>query len=376
MNAGLSRRIYPHKRMQKEELVKSLRELEVHPSSQNRKKLALDLCDICLAPDESSSGAESAMFFDILFTLIRDVELDVRARLAERIAERDDVPHDLITFLASDEIAVAYPILVFSELLDDDDLVLLINEKAREHQLAVTKRYWLSPDVSEALVKTGDSTVVVSLLRNDGAEIYPETAERLVGACRDSIEYREPLACRDDLSSELAAKLYVWVGDVLCDQIVGRFEFEPGVIDDAIANVLSESVAQLARNANIENPAGERTDTMQGSRASGLLLNYLQSGVVQRFEQHFGSLTALPISAVRRALYKLGAEGLAVACKGAGIELDIFAELYWRIHGSGAFALFWASEKYKRAMEYFASIDPVGARELLNVWRIAPPEPG
>ncbi len=361
--------------MQKE-LVKSLRELEVHPSPQNRKKVAHDLCDICLAPDESMNEAESTMFFDILCTLIRDVELDVRARLAERLAEREDVPHDLITFLASDEITVAYPVLVSSELLDDTDLVRLINEKAREHQLVVTKRYWLSSDVSEALVQTDDSSVIVSLLSNDGAEIYPETAEKLVGACRDRIEYREPLAHRDDLSSDLAAKLYVWVGDVLRDKIAGRFEFEPDVIDGAIANVLSESVTQLAKNANVENRVGEQTDTMQGSRASGLLLNYLQSGVVHRFEQHFGSLTALPISAVRRALYKLGAEGLAVACKGAGIELDVFAELYWRIHGSGAFALFRASEKYKRAMAYFASIDPVGARELLNVWRIAPPEPG
>ena len=177
--------------MQKE-LVKSLRELEVHPSSQNRKKVAHDLCDICLAPDENLSSAESTMFFDILCTLIGDVELDLRARLAERLAERDDVPHDLITFLASEEIAVAYPVLVSSELLNDRDLVLLINEKAREHQLAVTKRYWLSPDVSEALVQTGDSTVVVSLLSNDGAEIYPETAERLVGACRDSIDRHSP----------------------------------------------------------------------------------------------------------------------------------------------------------------------------------------
>ncbi len=91
LNARLSRRICLHERMQKE-LVKSPRELEVHPSSQNRKKVAHDLCDIRLVPDESLSGAESTMFFDILYTLIRNVELDVRARLAERLAEREDVP--------------------------------------------------------------------------------------------------------------------------------------------------------------------------------------------------------------------------------------------------------------------------------------------
>lgn len=364
---------FPHYQMYKE-LLKLLKDLGDRPSSQKRSEVARDLSNLCLADKESLSDAELATFFDILCALIGDVELEVRAKLAEQFAARDDVPRDLIMFLAGDEIVVAYPVLVFSELLDDEDLMRLVREKARDHHLALTQRYWLSPDVSEALVQTGDTSVVVSLLRNDNAELYPETEEGLVRQCRDRIEYREPLARREDLSPALAAKLYVWVGDVLRDHIIGRFNFEPDVIEDAISNVLSETMTQLANDVGDEKDGKNLAHKSQDSRASKLLLNYLQSGVANRFEQHFGSLTALPISAVRRALYHLGAEGLAIACKGAGFEQDVFAELLWRIHGNGAFSLFRASQKFRKAMKYFAFVDPAGARELLQVWRVAPPE--
>jgi hypothetical protein len=157
---------------------------------------------------------------------------------------------------------------------------------------------------------------------------------------------------------------------------VGRFEFDSGVIEGSIANVLSETVVQLANGAHVGSRTTETPEKNQGSRASELLLNYLQSGVVHRFKQHFGNLTALSISAVRRALYKLGAEGLAIACKGAGIELDIFAEFLWRIHGGGrSNASFRTTEQYREAIIYFDNLKVEEARETLQVWKDVPPNP-
>ncbi len=357
-----------------EELIRLLKDLENRPSASKRGELARDLSDLCLADEESLSEIEATLFFDILGAIIEDVELDVRTKLAQRLAKREDVPHELIAFLASDEIVVAQPILVSSELLDEEDLVRIVKEKAREHRMAVTKRLWLSPDVSDALVQTGDSMVVVSLLRNDNAEMYPETVETLVRDCRDTPEYREPMAHREDLSPAIAAKLYVWVGDVLRDHIVERFELEASVIEDAISEALSETLIEYARLANAEGGGRDLPDRTQDSRASKLLLGYLQGGVGNRFEQHFGKLTALSPSAVKRTLYHAGVEGLAIACKGAGFEQDVFAEILWRLHGSGEFSLFRASLKFKKAMDYFISLDPAGARQMLQVWRTAPPE--
>ena len=138
-----------------EELIKLLKDLENDPSASERGALARDLSDLCLAGEESLSGAEATLFFEILSVLIEDVELDLRTKLAERLSQREDVPRDLIAFLASDEIVVAYPVLTASELLSDEDLVRIVKEKAREHRLAVTERASLGPDVSDALVQTG-----------------------------------------------------------------------------------------------------------------------------------------------------------------------------------------------------------------------------
>ena len=259
----------------KTELKKILHDLEFRPSLHARSEAARDLSDLCLAGAENLSHAELMMIFDILCELIVDTELDVRAKLSEQLAARDDVPHELITYLANDEILVAHPVLIFSELLDDKDLVRLVGEKTRDHRLAITERHWLSPDVSEALVQTGDPTVVVSLLRNDNAELYPETAERLVRQCRDRIEYREPMARREDLSPELAAKLYVWLGDVLRKHIIERFQLDPSVIEDAISNVLSEAMSEFARNPNEELQDNDKIDSAKAGHASKTLLDYL-----------------------------------------------------------------------------------------------------
>ena len=71
--------------------------------------------------------------------------------------------------MANDVIDVAYPVLAKSTLLEDDELVGIVTRHAKQHAMAVTHRPTVSPLVSDAIVKTGDADVVVSLLRNDGA---------------------------------------------------------------------------------------------------------------------------------------------------------------------------------------------------------------
>lgn len=344
------------------------------PPASEWSALAQELSDVLLVGKENLSGPELTLLFDILCELIEDIELEVRAKLSERLAARDDVPLELILYLANDEILVANPILISSELLDDNDLMRLVRKKTRDHRLAITERHWLSPDVSEELVQTGDPTVVVSLLRNDNAELYPKTAERLVRQCRDKTEYREPLVRREDLSPELAAKLYVWLGDVLRNHIVERFQLDPSVIEDAISSVLAEAMSEFTRNPNEELRDNDKFNGVKDSHAAKTLLDYLKSGSINRFEQHFATLTALPLGVVKRALYDTGVEGLAIACKGGGFDQNLFAELLWRFHGSGAFLLFRTSRKFKKAMENFALVDPGAAMRMLRSWQTAPPE--
>ena len=86
----------------------------------------------------------------------------------------------LIVELANDEIEVAHPILVQSEVLRNAELIEVIRHRTMEHRLAIAMRRSVAPDVSDALVDSGEDEVIERLLENKGAEISAGTMERIV----------------------------------------------------------------------------------------------------------------------------------------------------------------------------------------------------
>ena len=64
---------------------------------------------------------------DIMRQLTHEVEMSLRIRLAERlVAQKGNAQHDLVVVLANDRIEVAHPMLVASEVLDDEDLIEIV----------------------------------------------------------------------------------------------------------------------------------------------------------------------------------------------------------------------------------------------------------
>src|SRR3546814_14063498 len=122
--------------------------------------------------------------------LVDQVEVQIRRHIADYLAERDDVPHDLITFLANDEITVSYPILVHSKLLKDEDLIDIILSRTQRHRLAIAIRPNLTEQISDYLIGSNDVEVITTLLCNDTAQIYSESLASLVDHSIESSEER------------------------------------------------------------------------------------------------------------------------------------------------------------------------------------------
>ncbi len=88
-------------------------------------------------------------------------------------------------------------------------------------------------------------------------------------------------------------------------------------------------------------------------------------------------MTALPHGSVVHALYKSGAHGLAVACKGTGFSVDVFAivagrryrSIYIWLHGGREDPLFRTSNEFKSAVDTFHKVDLGRAQQILDVWR-------
>jgi uncharacterized protein (DUF2336 family) len=192
------------------------------------------------------------MTYEVLETLVRDQLPLVRSIIAEALQDRSDAPPDIVRHLAGDsEILVAGPILRFSPLLTDADLLSIIAAGAPGALAAVATRKGVSAQVSDAIGSGADIDAVTALLGNPTAQIREATLDRLIERAREVKPWHKPLVERPTLSAGAIKKLAVFVARDLIDRLKRRHDIDP-----ATANELTQIV-------------GRRLDLDVENRASG-----------------------------------------------------------------------------------------------------------
>jgi acyl carrier protein len=116
-----------------------------------REELAETMSNLFAGNVAFLNDRERSLILDVLSRVVHDIEMPVRRIVSQQLANVPDVPEALVRLLANDDIEVAYPILVYSELLRDADLIEVIRHRTQEHQLAVAIRNEVSETVSNAL---------------------------------------------------------------------------------------------------------------------------------------------------------------------------------------------------------------------------------
>ena len=179
-----------------------------------------------LMPDLSREEAVHVrdIAIEMLEKLARDQAPRVRAILAEEIKHLHCVPKSVIDRLARDiEQIVAAPILEYSPLLSDADLVEIIAGAEAECALrAIARRQPLSSEVSDVIVGSLDVPAVAALLANPHAAIRERTLEELVENAESIEELHTPLTLRSDLSIRTIRRLASFVGTVLLESLTTR----------------------------------------------------------------------------------------------------------------------------------------------------------
>lgn len=173
-------------------------------SGKRRKLLAETISDLFSGKGHVLTERERTLMFDILHKMVRNAEMAVRRIIAEQLSKISEAPKDLILLLANDEVEVAYSILHDSAVLQDEDLIEVIRHRTQEHHLAISVRRTVSEEVADALVETGDESVITTLLKNSGASLSLATMEFLVEESKRVDSFQEPILSRDDLEPALA----------------------------------------------------------------------------------------------------------------------------------------------------------------------------
>ena len=158
---------------------------------------------------------------EMMEKLARDQAPRVRAILADEIKHLDCVPRSVVKTLARDvEYIVAAPILQYSPMLSDSDLIEIIAGAQAEQALRViARRQPLSHEVSDAIVGSLDISAVATLLANPKASIRQKTLQSLRETVESMGDPQQPLTLRTELSARTTRRLASFVGSAFLETL-------------------------------------------------------------------------------------------------------------------------------------------------------------
>ncbi|WP_404384204.1 DUF2336 domain-containing protein [Caenispirillum salinarum] len=180
-----------------------------------------------LTEHEQDRVRQSTM--EALQALTADQIPRVRQVLSEALKDVANAPPSVIRQLARDvEVAVAAPVLEYSPVLTDEDLLEIIAASPVSAKLtAISRRRRVTEAVSDAIAETEDDAAIAALLGNTSAQIREETLDRLIEQAPEHPGWQEPLVRRPSLSTGAAVRLARFVADNLILVLQSRADLPP-----------------------------------------------------------------------------------------------------------------------------------------------------
>jgi uncharacterized protein (DUF2336 family) len=307
-----------------------LAQLAVNPDvTTGRDEIYLAVAGLYRSQGEMLSDRERMLMREILLRLTRDVEMAVRINLAEKLADDESAPLDLILLLCDDKIEVARPIILRSRKLTDNDILTFVHEASVAHQTACAERENIGEPVTSALARLDAEPVLVALVRNATARITPSTFETLVTKSQKVASIQEPLAKREDLPTPLATQMCGWISDALRAHIANSHRLSPETMARALGQAVKAVTAPGGKSDKIES-CYKLVDKLAaaGQLKSGFLMRVLHQGQMDMFEVGFAKLLGFDLPAMQHLLYEDGSRPVAFACRAAGIDRSVFPTVF------------------------------------------------
>nr|WP_298682623.1 DUF2336 domain-containing protein [uncultured Dongia sp.] len=234
-----------------------------------------------LAPQLSQEARTQIrdLTIEVLETLARDHALKVRRIVAEALKDLTDAPAHIIQELARDlEIKVAGPVLQYSPILTDDDLMEIISSgPIRGALTAIAKRRRVGDRLADAIVAAAvdvpeETETITGLLNNKSAQIREETLDLILDKAPSIEEWQEPLVKRPLLPMNAIKRLADFVSSSLFDLLTARPDLDKATAK-AVAKTVKKRLAaetkQKDAGKNHATPAVGDEDAMNAAIAGG-----------------------------------------------------------------------------------------------------------
>ncbi|MEQ1768590.1 MAG: DUF2336 domain-containing protein [Devosia sp.] len=310
------------------DLLEELSLLAVEKSVERRRQLLSSVADLFYAPGlDAHTVSERQIFASVVGRLLKDVTVAGRAEFSTRVARDDRTPRDVALALANDKIEVARPILSYSPVLSEGDLVAIASTKALEHRLAIAGRENITEKVTDSLLEHGELEVAESLTDNTTAAISQDAFSRLVEMASNRPSLSRKLSSREDmplrtandllpyLSADDAAKLVALMGVEGAEELTS-------LLDRATPELIAQRGAQARRRINVR---ALLQDVSAGKRSLDEAMGHLtEAGQALDLALGLSLACELPEQQVANVIISVRSEPLAVICK----ALDILPAIY------------------------------------------------
>lgn len=270
--------------------------------------------------------AERGMAEDIFRLLIKDAEVRVRQAISIHLKESALLPHDVAIALARDVEDVSLPILQFSKVLTDQDLIAIVRDDSVTKQMAITRRSEISAAVSDVLVDTGNTAVVASLVANEGADISAGTLDKVEHRFRDEPMVTGRLKQRSRLPMALTERLVTKVSEQFEEALVNQHRLTDGQAADVMAHSRERATIELSAGADRQDVEGLiRHLNLNGRLTPSIVLRAVCVGDMAFFEAALAELSKIPSTNAAALIYDPGKLGFKALYDKAGLPAGLFA---------------------------------------------------
>lgn len=310
-------------------MLHSLVELAKQQNGNSRRSVLEAVSQLFVAGSSKHSDRELLLFGDIMMRLLDQVEEDDRRALSERIAMTVETPRDLAVKLAYDELPIAAPILQFSPVLSDNDLVGIAGSVGQEHLVAIARRANLAVPVTDVLVGRGSLQVLDAATRNLTAQFSAAGFNRIGSRAKVEPLLGDALSQRSDLPIPVARSLLPVLEPDVRKRMEQRLAEAGGRMSDLMDRAMK--LIETARAEPSEGRAELRrllADLRSGHRRLDDVLDDL---VFQRRTFDIAALLAdlasVPEAHASNALHKVNPSGIGAICRALGVGDATFRRL-------------------------------------------------
>ena len=308
------------------------------PDEEVRKEVAHKLGR--LLPDISFDQQDklSKMALDILDTLARDQMRDVRAIVSDEIKHARNVPKNVVRRLAEDaESVVAAPVLEYSPLLSDKDLLEIVAFGIESGAMtSIAKRKELPQEVVDAIIESGNENAIPALLENKSAKISEKTINMIAVEAEGHEEWHPPLVDRGNLPVRTVRRIASFVSAALFERLIENNDVEEKAVDEMRMEVRKRIDSNELLDTETDAAREKAMERAEKLFNQGKLTEDVVKKAIDVNDSHFtryaiSHMSGLPSEVVRKMLGSGSGKAVTSLCWKAGMTMRTAVQLQRKV---------------------------------------------